>query len=211
MSIDQEQLAPATSGGEMFRRPPWLTYAFTAVTLASVAGQEFLTYLQPAAADWLLWIGVAGIAIAVVWLITCAFIRKPRSAPVLLATLLIFFVPYLFERENAPWLTSLGFRLQASPLAQYLKECRLVEFNEAGVAQAMGFCERREFGYSLNTQFDSVFYDSTGGIQKPERGTPEWTQAWHDLEAADVGLIRTCGVAIRLVDHFYRVCTAYGM
>ena len=105
----------------MFRRPPWLTYAFAAVTLASVAGYDFLMYLRPEVADRLLWLSLACVVIAVIWLVVCAFLRKPRGAPVLLATLLIFYAPHLVASEDVPWLISLGFRLHASPIEQYLK------------------------------------------------------------------------------------------
>jgi len=52
-------------------------------------------------------------AIAVLWLIACAFVRKPRSAPVLLATLLVIYAPSLVESENANWLDARRFRIHA--------------------------------------------------------------------------------------------------
>lgn len=195
----------------MCRRPPWPTYAFAAVTLASVAGYDFLMYLRPEVADWLLWLNLACVVIAVVWLVVCVFLRKPRGAPVLLATLLIFYAPHLVASEDVPWLISVGFRLHASPIEQYLKNnCKLIEFTEEGVAKAIGFCEAREAGSALNTYLDSVIYDSTDRILKSEGRTAEWTQAWNDLESADdVGRISICGVPLRLVDHFYSICARY--
>jgi len=191
----------------MFRRPPWLTYAFAAVTLASVAGYDFLMYLRPEVADWLLWLNLACVVVAVVWLVVCAFLRKPRGAPVLLATLLIFYAPHLVASEEVPWLISLGFRLHASPIEQYLKnECRLIEFTEQGATKVIGACESREVGSAFNVVFDLVIYDPTGALSKPERRTPEWTQAWHDLAYGDAARTTICGGPIRLFDHFYHVC-----
>ncbi len=154
----------------MFRRPPWLTYAFAAVTLASVAGYDFLMYLRPEVADRLLWLSLACVVIAVIWLVVCAFLRKPRGAPVLLATLLIFYAPHLVASEDVPWLISLGFRLHASPIEQYLKkECRLTEFTEQGTTKVIGVCESREVGSVFNVAFELVIYDPTGALLKPER------------------------------------------
>lgn len=194
----------------MFRRPPKLTYAFAFVTLVSMAGSHFLTYPRPEVADWLLWFSLACIVVAVIWLVICVFIRKPRSAPVLLVTLLIFYAPHLVESENAPWLVSLGFRLHASPIEQYLKkECRLIEFAEQGATKVIGVCEDREVGSALNLAFDLVIYDPSGALLKPERRTPEWTHAWHDLVYGDAARITSCGGPTRLIDDFYHFCQSF--
>jgi hypothetical protein len=155
--------------------------------LGSAFGGRFLTYLWPSASEWLIRIGLICTVIAVPWLIVCAFKSRPGSALILVATLLFIFAPNFAESENANWLMTLGFRIHASPIEQYLTTCRMSEFTENGVKQSIGDCERDfyEVGFPAALAYVHVIYDPSRNLLKPEaERTPEWQEALEGLLSA---------------------------
>jgi hypothetical protein len=126
LSSNCEQLSPVTERDTTSRRWPWFTWIFAAITLLGWFGGRFLMFLWPEASDWLITIGVVGMIIATLWLIVCAFLPKPLSAPILLATLVIIVAAGLIEDQSGG-IVGLGFRIHASPMEQYLAACKNFE------------------------------------------------------------------------------------
>lgn len=195
----------------MFRRPPWMTCIFAAITLLSWFGGRFLMFLWPEASDWLLPIGVVCAIIAMFWLIVCAFLPKPRGAPILLATLLIIQTVQMIDAQSKRGLIELGFRIHASPIEQYLARCKMFEFTENGERQAIGYCEGRAYtegGFPPGQAMPTVMYDSTGNFLKPDtQRSREWKQAFDEAKEYG-GDVRFRGVS-HLFGDFYLVDFTY--
>jgi hypothetical protein len=171
LSSDCEQISPVAERRTTIRRSPWFTCVFAAVTLMGWFDGRFLMFLWPEASDWLIIIGVVGTFIATLWLIVCAFLPKPLSAPILLATLVIILAAGLIEDQSGG-VVGLGFRVHASPIEQYLATCKKFEFTETGTRHAIGYCESRtsaEGGLPSGQALPTVMHDPTGGFSSPSR------------------------------------------
>lgn len=195
----------------MFRHPPWLTYIFAAITLLSSLGARFLTFLWPVASEWLAPVGVVCTIIAMFWLFVCAFQSKPRSAPVLLATLVIIQAVGMIETRTSAGLIGFGFRIHASPVEQYLATCRMFDFTESGEKHVVGECEGQAYepGFPPGLGYLTVIYDPTGNLLKPaSERSPEWKRAFDKIRESDVAILRFQG-ARRLSDDFYLADLSY--
>lgn len=196
---------------EMTARPPWLTCAFALITLACWFAGDFLTYPWPEVSDWLRPTGSFLAIVALLWLFACIPIPKPRSAPVLLATLLIVQVARMAEAQSDGGLVGLGFRIHASPLGQYVGKCRKIEFIENGTKRVVGDCERRAYdvGFPATEAFRTVIYDPAGNLLQPEsQRPPGWKRAFQTLLDNDVAIPRVTG-ARHLFADFYLVYLVY--
>ncbi|MBC9876343.1 hypothetical protein G8O24_03155 [Bradyrhizobium sp. INPA01-394B] len=180
MSSDGEKIAPASERGSTIKRLPRFTCIFAAVTVVGWIGGDLLTYPLPEAANWLGLIGWIGAIIAMPWLVVCAFLPKPRSAPLLLATLVIIQTVRMIDAQLDGGLIGVGFRIHASPIEQYIAKCHMFDFVDNGEKHAIGFCETTvfEMGFPSTPASLSIIYDPTGGFLKPEaQRSPEWKQA----------------------------------
>src|SRR5262249_1014096 len=111
-------------------------------------------------------------------------------------------LPALGTGHELNRLISLGFRLHASPLSEYLSTCDLVDFVENGVKQTVGMCESRGLyrGYA-----HTVIYDTTANLLKPEaEKSPEWKQAMDKFYSEQV-LATSQGRSSRIFGDFYDV------
>jgi hypothetical protein len=181
LSSDGDQISPATERGTTIKRLPWFTCIFAAITLLGWFGGRFLMLLLPEASDWLALIGGVGTIIAILWLIICAFLPRPLSAPILLATLVIIQTARMIDEQLEGGLVGLGFRIHASPIEQYLAKCQMFDFVENGEKHAIGFCESSVFdmGFPASQASLSVMYDPTRNFLKPDsQRSPEWKQAF---------------------------------
>lgn len=195
----------------MFRRPPWLTYIFAAITLLTWLGGRFLTFLWPGASEWLTPVGVVCAIIAMLWLFVCVFQSKPRSAPILLATLVIIQAVGMIEAQSSGGLIGFGFRIHASPVEQYLATCRMFDFTDGGEKHIIGACESQPYepGFPPGLAYLAVIYDPTGNLLKPEsERSPEWTRAFDKIRENDVAILRFQG-ARRLSKDFYLADLSY--
>ncbi|ULK99354.1 hypothetical protein [Bradyrhizobium sp. I71] len=211
MNSDQALPARATFGGEIFRRQPWLTYIFAAMTLLGWFGGRFLTFLFPDASYWLLLIGAFGAVVALIWLIACAFLPKPRSAPILLATLVIIQAAGMIKAQSGGGLTGWGFRIHASPIEQYLAKCKKFDFAENGEMHTISACESSAFepGFPPGLAYLTVIHDPTGNLLKPEsKRSQEWNRALYKVRETEAAILRFEG-ATRLSNDFYLATLSY--
>jgi hypothetical protein len=211
LSLDQE--LPA-SGAVARSTTDWrltLTYLFAAITLLAWFGGRILKFIWPETSDWLTVIGALGTIIAMLWLIICAFLPKPRSAPILLATLMIIQAARMIEAQSVGGLVGLGFRIHASPIEQYLAKCQMFEFDELDAKHAIGSCEYRTYpegGLPPGQALPTVMYDPTGNFLKPEaQRSPEWKRAFN--EAKEYGGAMKFRGTDRLFGDFYLVDLYY--
>lgn len=202
---------PAADPSKEIARSPRFAYALAAVTLLSWFGGRFLTFLLPDATYWLLLIGAIGTIVAMIWLIICAFLPRPRSAPILLATLVIIQAARMIEAQSGGGLTGFGFRIHASPVEQYLAKCRKFEFTENGEMRAIGVCESQAYepGFPPGLAYLTVIHDPTGNLLKPEsERSPEWKRAFDKVRESDAAILRFQG-ATRLFGDFYLADLSY--
>jgi hypothetical protein len=181
LSSDCDQTSPATERSTTIKRLPWFTCIFAAITLLGWFGGRFLMLLLPEVSDWLALIGGVGTIIAIPWLIICAFLPRPLSAPILLAALVIIQTARMIDEQLDGGLIGLGFRFHASPIEQYLAKGHMFDFVESGEKYAIGFCESRVFetGFPAAQASLSVIYDPTGNFLKPDsERSSEWKQAF---------------------------------
>ena len=165
----------------------------------------------PGVSNWLTPIGVVCAIIAMVWLIVCAFLPKPRAAPILLATLVIIQASQMIEAQSDGGLVGLGFRIHASPLEQYLATCRKFDFTENGQKHVIAACESRTYepGFPPGLAYLTVIHDPTGNLLKPESGrSPEWSKAFDRIRDTDAAILRFQG-ARRLFGDFYLADLSY--
>lgn len=190
---------------------PRLTYIFAGITLLSWFGGRFLTFPLPDASYWLLLIGAIGAIVAMIWLIICALLPKPRSAPILLATLVIIQTARMIEAQSGGGLMGFGFRIHASPVEQYLAKCKKSEFTENGEIRTIGVCESHAYepGFPPGLAYLTVIHDPTGNLLKPEsERSPEWRRAFDKIRENDAAILRFQG-ATRLFGDFYLADLSY--
>lgn len=209
MSVDQ--LHPAAEPSKEIGRSPWFAYGLAGVTLMGWLGGHFLIFLSPDASYWLLLIGAIGAAIAMIWLIACAFLPKPRAAPILLATLVIIQAASMMEALSHGGLTGLGFRLHASPIEQYLAKCKKFDFAENGELHTIGVCESSTFkpGFPPGLAHLTVIHDPTGNLLKPgSKRSQEWNRAFYKVRETEAAILRFEG-ATRISNDFYLATLSY--
>ena len=117
-------------------------------------------------------------------------------------TLAIFFISFVVILLPQPgqWLRATGFRIHASPIEEYLAQCRLVTFEEDGKKQQVGECQ--DISTSEIT-WDIVIYDTTGQfILPPAQRTQGWKGAMGMLSSPDV-YIESEGRASHIFGDFY--------
>ncbi len=133
--------------------------------------------------------------------LTALLRRRWKTLAVLSATWLFTFLPFLGIKEQFIWIRAQGFALHASPLEDYLSRCKLIEFVENSVKQAVCPCEGSWTGDVENT----VFYDTSGEFVLPvSRRTPEWKKAMQHFTPREV-LIDSEDRAEHIVGKFYLV------
>ena len=209
MSIDQ--VHPAADPSKEIGRSPWFAYALAGVTLIGWFGGRFLMFLLPDASYWLLLIGAIGAIIALIWLIACSFLPKPRAAPILLATLVIIQAASMMEPQSHGGVTGLGFRIHASPIEQYLAKCKKFDFAENGEMRAIRVCESSSFepGFPPGLAYSTVIHDPTGNLLKPEsERSQEWNRAFDKARETEAAILRFRG-ATRLFGDFYLANLSY--
>lgn len=200
-----DQVHPAADSSKEIGRSPWFAYALAGATLIGWFGGRFLMFLLPDASYWLLLMGAIGAIIAMIWLIACAFLPKPRAAPILLATMMIIQVASMMEPQSDGGLTGLGFRIHASPIEQYLATCKKFEFAENGETRAIRVCESSSYepGFPPGLAYLTVIHDPTGNLLKPEsERSPEWKKTFETARETEAGILRFEG-ATRLFGDFY--------
>jgi hypothetical protein len=101
-------------------------------------------------------------------------------------TLAIFCVAFAVILLHQPghWLRATGFRIHASPIEEYLAQCRLVSFEEDGKKQQVGECQGIP---TSDITWDTVVYDTTGQLVLPlAQRTEGWKSAMGMLSSPDV-------------------------
>lgn len=202
---------PAADPSERGGHSPWFASALAAVTLVGWFGGRFLTFLLPDVSYWLLLIGAIGAIIAMIWLVVCAFLPKPRAAPILLATLVIIQAARMMGAQSDGGLTGLGFRIHASSIEQYLAKCNKFEFAENGETRSIGVCESRAYepGFPPGLAYLTVIHDPTANLLKPDsQRSPEWKMAFDKARETEAAILRFQG-ATRLFGDFYLADLSY--
>jgi hypothetical protein len=197
-----ETSSASSSVGPAKSRLQLLAYAFMAVTVIITYVGDFLEYLRPDTADWLEGLSIACLLVTPVLILAALLFRRWSSAGILMATLLLSYLPAVGTGQSLNRLITLGFRIHASPLSEYLSKCDRIDFVEKGVNQTVGWCERRGFysGYA-----HTVIYDTTGNLLKAEaEKSPEWKRAMDKYYSEEV-LATSQGRTAHIIDHFYSV------
>ncbi len=161
-----------------------LKYLLVVISLVGFYVAAFLRYPAWDFAEWIIYITWACALAVVFFSISALFRRRWKELAIFSATLVIAFLPAFGVGWHLEWLLGEGFRLHASPVEQYLSQCKLVEFVENGIKQTAGQCESHGIysGYAR-----TVIYDTTGELLKPvSQRTPEWRHAMDEFYSEEV-------------------------
>jgi hypothetical protein len=171
-----------------------LKYLLVAVMLASWTADQLLVYV-PHLSEWWFFASV-GSFLTILLCALSALIRRKWD------TLAIFCFPFVVILLHQPgqWLRATGFRIHASPIEEYLAQCRLVEFVEDGKKQQVGECQGIP---TSEITWDTVIYDTTGQfVLPPAQRTQGWKSAVGMLSSPDV-YIESEGRASHIFGDFY--------
>lgn len=173
-----------------------LKYLLVAIALAGWFASLLLAY-APQFYDWASYVS-AGCLLTMVFGALLALIRRKWH------TLAIFCFPLVVIQLPQPshWLRATGFRIHASPIEEYLSQCRLATFVEDGKKQQVGECQGIQ---TSEITWSKVIYDTTGQlILSRAQRTSEWKSAVGMLSSPDV-YIETEGRASRIFGDFYQI------
>ena len=171
-----------------------LKYLLLAVTLVSWAADHLLVYV-PRFSEWSFFVST-GCILTVLLCALSALIRRKWN------TLAFFCIPFvvIFLHLPGQWLRTTGFRIYASPIEEYLAQCRLVTFVEDGKKQQVGECQGIQ---TSEITWDTVIYDTTGQLVLPRaQRTQGWKSAMGMLSSPDV-YVESEGRGSRIFGDFY--------
>jgi hypothetical protein len=172
----------------------FLKYSLVVVTLVGWVAQQLLMYASHVS-DWSFVPGVACLLTLFFGALWALIARRWK-------TLAIFCIPFVVMLLPQPgqWLRATGFRIHASPIEEYLAQCRLVTFVEDGKKQQVGECQGIP---TSEITWDIVIYDTTGQLVLPRaRRTQAWRSAVGMLSSPDV-YIESEGRASHIFGDFY--------
>ena len=173
-----------------------LKYLLLAVTLVSWAADHLLVYV-PRFSEWSFFVST-GCILTVLLCALSALIRRKWN------TLAFFCIPFvvIFLHLPGQWLRTTGFRIYASPIEEYLAQCRLVTFVEDGAEQKVGECESIA---TSSITWIIVIYDTTGQFVLPmARRTQGWKSAMGMLSSPKV-FAESEGRGSHIFGNFYSI------
>jgi hypothetical protein len=211
MSSDSNASTPPLElGGGDARQPTlgWkpgrstIKYILVALIVASWIGISLLPFSFPTLPGRLLGVYFVCLLALFAFFLGALFRRRWDEVAVFFAIWAVVLFPLYGSSAPLRWLYVEAFRIHASPIEEYLSQCKLIEFVESGAKQVLGRCDN--LGIGGDAVLD-VFYDTTGEFVLPvSQRTPEWKAAmWHFGPHAV--LIDTEERARKLFGNFYEI------
>jgi hypothetical protein len=177
-------MEPASHGNGSIADLRWmvtmklLRNLLVAAMLVSWVADQLLIYV-PGFSDWSFLAFVGCINTLFVGALLALIGRRWNTLAIFCVAFAVILLP-----QPGHWLRATGFRIHASPIEEYLAQCRLVTFEEDGKKQQVGECQHIP---TTEITWDIVIYDTTGQFFLPlAQRTNEWTNAMGMLSSPDV-------------------------
>src|SRR5260221_9241680 len=149
----------------------WPKCVVIIVVLLGLYGANFLYFLLPGAFSWLSLAGLVFWVPLFIFSLESLFKRRWKLVSIFAVVWVLLSPVFLNVWAPRYWLRGQGFHLSSLLNKEYFSGCKLTEFVENGIKQAVGFCG----GGDRGDYFDYVVYDTTSESALPvSQRASEW-------------------------------------